>query len=227
VARVRALRQAQRLSESKAAFDAYRHRTFQCHVDDAGSLVFEGRLPAEQGALLLQALDRAMDWLFAGQPHRPRLRRDDARIEDMPHEVRRADALAILAEQFLSEPPAADAGLSTSDRYQLSVHASAEALIEYGDVDPDDPPHIEHGAVIAAEPSVESPATVLSFASSRAATANRSTSDARRASSPPPYIAHCDAAIAVVDFPVAPTPASSTHTTSGTGPTAVRRASTT
>ena len=151
VQRVKDLRQVARLEESKAAFNAYRHRMFTCRTDENGSLVFEGRLPAEQGALLLQALDRAMDWLFNGQPHRSRVRRDDARVEDIPQEVRRADALGILAERFLSEPPSADEGLNTADRYQLTVHASAEALPEFGDLDADDPPHIEHGPVVAAE----------------------------------------------------------------------------
>src|SRR5262245_10128928 len=56
------MRQAERLSESKAAFDAYRHRTFTYHTEDDGTLVFEGRLPADQGALLMRALERAMDW---------------------------------------------------------------------------------------------------------------------------------------------------------------------
>ena len=149
--RVQDLRQVARLEESKAAYDAYRHRTFACHTDENGSLIFEGRLPAEHGALLLQALDRAMDWLFSGRPHRGRLRHDEALVEDMPQEVRRADALSILAERFLSEPPAADEGLNTADRYQLTVHASAEALPEFGDIDADDPPHVEHGPVVAAE----------------------------------------------------------------------------
>ena len=79
---VTGLRQVERLKEAKVAFDAYRHRSFTCRFDENGSLVFEGRLPAEQGALLLQALDRAMDWLFTGQPHRGRQQRDDARVED-------------------------------------------------------------------------------------------------------------------------------------------------
>ncbi|HET6472788.1 MAG TPA: DUF222 domain-containing protein [Pseudomonadales bacterium] len=148
---VRAMRQAQRLEESRVAFTAYRHRTFTSHTDDDGTLVFEGRLPAEQGALLLQALDRAMDWLFRGQPHRPRLRHDDARVEDMPLTVRRADALAILAERFLSDPPVAEEGLNTADRFQVTVHASAESLPELGAVNPDDPPHAEDAAVLAAE----------------------------------------------------------------------------
>ena len=143
---VASMRQAERLSESKAAFDSYRHRTFACRTNDDGTLVFEGRLPADQGAVLIQALDRAMDWLMRGGRER-----DDAPHEELPQTIRRADALAILAERFLSEPPEAEAGLNTADRYQVTVHASAEALVEHGIVDADDPPQIEDGAVLATE----------------------------------------------------------------------------
>ncbi len=148
---VTGLRQVERLKEAKAAFDAYRHRSFMCRFDENGSLVFEGRLAAEQGALLLQALDRAMDWLFTGQPHGGRQRRDEARVEDMPQDVRRADAIAIIAERFLAEPPSAEEGINTADRYQLTVHAPAGALLEYGELDADDAPQIENGPVLAAE----------------------------------------------------------------------------
>jgi hypothetical protein len=139
---VAAMRQAERLSESKAAFDAYRHRTFTCHTDDDGTLVFEGRLPADQGALLLRALERATDWLVGDQLDS---------LETTPRAARHADALAILAERFLSEPPEADEGLNTADRFQITVHASAEALREHGILDADDPPQIEDGAVVAGE----------------------------------------------------------------------------
>ena len=139
---VAAMRQAERLSESKAAFDAYRHRTFTCHTDDDGTLVFEGRLPADQGALLMRALERATDWLVPDAMQGP---------EETPRSVRRADALAILAERFLSEPPEAEEGLNAADRFQITVHASAEALLEHGLVDADDPPQIEDGPVLANE----------------------------------------------------------------------------
>jgi len=86
---------------------------------------------------------------------------------------------AILAERFLSEPPGAEEGINTADRYQLTVHAPAGALIEYGDLDADDPPQIENGPVLAVDLSVGLPATARSFAFSRAATANRSISAAR------------------------------------------------
>ena len=145
---VASMRQADRLSESKAAYDAYRHRTLTCRVDDDGTLVFEGRLPADQGALLVQALDRAMEWL-ARDGSDPQS--EGGYFRDVPQAVRRADALAILAERFLADPPDARADLSTADRFQVTVHASAEALLEHGDVDADDPPRVEDGPVIAAE----------------------------------------------------------------------------
>jgi hypothetical protein len=151
---VRAQRQADRLAEARVAYASYRQRTFNCHTDDDGSLVFDGRLPAEQGALLLRALERAVDWLFHGtEPapapggaHRPH-GHDDAPVRSAA--VRRADALAVLAERFLAAPPAADDALNTADRVQLTIHASAEALLEHAAIDADDPPHIEDGPVLA------------------------------------------------------------------------------
>ena len=42
---MRARRQAERLADPQAAFDAYRRRTFTCRSEEDGSVVFEGRLP--------------------------------------------------------------------------------------------------------------------------------------------------------------------------------------
>ena len=189
----RTYRQAERLQDARAAFNAYRQREFRCHTTDDGSLVFVGRLPAEVGALLVQALDRGVEWLFRGQvrpqpgayqqstpgdqlrpdqqpaPHRqqrpeaqpmPDRRpvsqarppaREPARIQDVPLAERRADALAALAERFLAQPPEEEEGLNSADRFLVTVHASAEALPEYGELDPRDPPQVEDGPVLAAE----------------------------------------------------------------------------
>ncbi len=178
---VRAQRQAERLADPQAAFDAYRHRSFSCHTTEDGSVVFEGRLPAEQGAMLLLALERAMDWVYreaaepvrekptapdrAGQ-RRPR-RREEHPFKDVPYPTRQAEALTALAERFLAAPPAADEGLNTADRYQVVVHASAESLVEHGCslreqlgslprklhglMDPADAPRMEDGPVVAGE----------------------------------------------------------------------------
>ncbi len=148
---VKRYRQVERLQDARAAFNAYQRREFSSHFADDGSLVFEGRLPPEAGAMLLQALDRGVEWLFHGQPQRQRSSRDEARIQDVPLGERRADALAILAERFLAQPPGADEALQTADRFQLVVHASAESLPEYGAIDPNDPPQVQDGPVLAAE----------------------------------------------------------------------------
>jgi HNH endonuclease/Domain of unknown function (DUF222) len=44
-----------------------------------------------------------------------------------------------------------DEGLNTADRFQVTIHASAESLSEFGEIDPDDPPQIEDGPVLATE----------------------------------------------------------------------------
>jgi hypothetical protein len=172
---VRARRQAERLTDPQAAFDAYRRRRFACHTEEDGSLVFEGRLPAEQGAMLLLALERAMEWMYRESAqevreapaaldrenerekqhanlHGARCRRTDEHpLQDVPYPARQADALAALAERFLSAPPASEDGLSSADRYQVVVHASAESLVEHGLLDPADPPRTEDGPVVAGE----------------------------------------------------------------------------
>jgi hypothetical protein len=90
--------------------------------------------------VLRQALDRAMEWL--GHP-------DSG--EAVPRAARQADALVALAERFLALPPGEDETLHTADRYQVTVHVSAETLREDAVIEPDDPPETEDGSVIAAE----------------------------------------------------------------------------
>jgi hypothetical protein len=148
---VRAQRQADRLADARVAYESYRQRTFTCHTMEDGSLVFEGRLPAEQAAMLLRALERAADWAFrdAGSAQPGAQEAADAPARSAA--VRHADALAVLAERFLAKPPLADDTLNTADRFQLTIHASAESLLEHAAIDPDDPPQLEHGAVLAPE----------------------------------------------------------------------------
>jgi len=63
--RVRAHRQAGRLSDPATVEQAWKYRYFECQTQEDGSLLFEGRVPAEIGAMLQQALDRAMEWADA------------------------------------------------------------------------------------------------------------------------------------------------------------------
>ncbi len=114
-------------------------RSFECHWDEDGSLVFKGKLSAELGGLLLRALEAARD------AHREQAASDEsdgpagpsdssetpAPPEPAPSEdcarMRRADALAALAESYLANGPAA---LSGGERYQLYVHVDEAALTE-------------------------------------------------------------------------------------------------
>ncbi len=164
---VRSQRQVERLADSRAVLNAHQRRSFTCRTTEDGSLVFEGRLPAEQAAMLRLALERAMEWVYredsqkvpeerppcdAARIRRVRKRRAaEQAFEDVPYSARQADALAALAEQFLAAPPAAGKGMSTADRYQVVVHASAESLVEHGPVDAADAPHLEDSPVVAQE----------------------------------------------------------------------------
>ena len=58
---VRGFRRAVRLNDPDIAEQQHRSREFGYHWDEDGSLVFNGRLPAEVGALLMKALDSAVD----------------------------------------------------------------------------------------------------------------------------------------------------------------------
>ncbi|HKZ73636.1 MAG TPA: DUF222 domain-containing protein, partial [Steroidobacteraceae bacterium] len=94
-------------------------RGISCFFDEDGSLVLNGRLPAEAGALLLEAFDAAMKEIpppdvSAETPgERPSIA------------VRRADALAVIAESFVAQ--GSDA-LQGGERHQIVVHVDAEAL---------------------------------------------------------------------------------------------------
>lgn len=153
---VRARRQADHLAAPGAALNAWKHRYLDCHTAADGSVVFEGRLPAELGAVFLRALERADDWMRAEDHTAPGPRfetrvPDEAVPERQQAQARRADAMALLAERFLAASPADEDSLNTADRFLITVHAPAEALPEYAHVDPADPPAFEDGSVAATE----------------------------------------------------------------------------
>jgi hypothetical protein len=125
------------------------------------------------------ALERAMEWVYResaeqvrdapaapdrenereseweqqrARPRGARCRRaDEHPFRGVPYPARQADALAALAERFLAAPPASEDGLSSADRYQVVLHASAESLVEHGLLDPADPPRMEDGPVVGGE----------------------------------------------------------------------------
>ncbi len=132
---VRKYRQVARLQAADQALSLHHSRSLTYYWADDGALVVNGRLPPEQGAVLVRALERAEGWIES--------------LPDESHEARHADALAAVAERFLAVPLGADDGASSADRYHITVHVSAETLRTDGSIDPGDPPAIEDGPVLA------------------------------------------------------------------------------
>jgi len=124
-------RAAKRLQDAEIANEQYNNREVTHYYDHDGCLVIKVRLPAEQGALIVKALEMAMDTKFAETDK-------DADDERPPIGARRADALADIAETYMNNKESAG---STADRYQVIVHVNAE---EGADA------HIEDGPEITA-----------------------------------------------------------------------------
>jgi hypothetical protein len=145
---VRLYRRAERLQDTEAAKERHDNRQISYHYDHDGCLVIKGRFPAEQGALIVKALEMAMERQHAqGDPstvgaasatvgaasaivgaasaakdvsadHVP----SGQTPEPTPVATRRADALAEVAETYMNTEPVAN---STADRYQVVVHVAA------------------------------------------------------------------------------------------------------
>ena len=114
-------RTAKRLQDAEVANEQYTQREMTHYYDHDGCLVIKARLPAEQGALIVKALEMAMDQSFAGAD--PVRDNDDSAEEREPIAARRADALAEVAETYMNN---SESSGSTADRYQVVVHVAAE-----------------------------------------------------------------------------------------------------
>jgi len=111
-------RTAKRLQDAEFANEQYENREVTHYYDHDGCLVIKARLPAEQGALVVKALEMAMDADYVGaRPAR------DIEEEPVPIAARRADALANIAETYMNNNESSG---STADRYQVVVHVTAE-----------------------------------------------------------------------------------------------------
>ena len=112
---VRAWRQADRAAQPDAEQLRLASRALSTRVDEAGMVVLRARLTPEVGAVVLRALEAALEQVPAA-----------AQEEEAPTIAqRRADALGLVAESALAG--ALDAG-SPGDRYQVAVHVAAETL---------------------------------------------------------------------------------------------------
>ena len=145
-------RTAKRVQDVSVANEQHRDRELNHYYDHDGCLIIKARLPAEQGALIVKALEMAMDKDFVGAPHgRDRappsgingtalpqaatnVTADQVPLgqtsEPEPIAARRADALADISETYLNN---SESSGSTADRYQVVVHvvgASREHRVE-------------------------------------------------------------------------------------------------
>ncbi len=131
-------RTAKRVQDASAANEQYRDRELSHYYDHDGCLVIKARLPAEQGALIVKALEMAMDKDFTAEEFVGAASSRDRAGTALPQEhrgsqpigARRADALADIAETYMNN---SESSGSTADRYQVVVHvvgAAGEHVVE-------------------------------------------------------------------------------------------------
>jgi len=149
--------------------EEHRRRFVRCEHDDDGALLIHARLPAEEGALVLAALEAKRKTLAQGasaettqngdsttatlrRDYGPAVDADDVDERDPderdPDEVERftpsnADALVLMAANTLAEGIAD----STGDQHQVVVHVDAATLAH----DEDGACELEHGPALDPE----------------------------------------------------------------------------
>ena len=125
--------------ENQGAIHNKEHRLLDTRWDEHGCLEIRARLTPEQGALVIKAMEAAVNSLTECEPS------DDSeshalentpagasvddeallRVENKRPPRRRADALVLLAEAFLKDTKVAS---TTDDRYQVVVHVDSAVL---------------------------------------------------------------------------------------------------
>ena len=111
---VRAWRRADRDAQPDAEQVLLARRALSMQVDEDGMVVVRGRLPAEVGAVLLRAVEAALEQVPAS-----------AEGGESTIAQRRADALGLVAESALAG--GLDPG-NSADRFQVTVHVQADTL---------------------------------------------------------------------------------------------------
>ena len=108
---VRAWRRADRDAQPDAEQERLASRALSMQVDEDGMVVVRGRLPAEVGAVLMRAVEAALEQVPAS-----------ADGGESTIAQRRADALGLVAESALAG--GLDPG-NSADRFQVTVHVQA------------------------------------------------------------------------------------------------------
>jgi hypothetical protein len=129
-------RRARKLQDVEFANDLHAKREVTYYYDHDGCIVMKARIPADQGELIVKALEMAMDEDFSG----------DSDDEPEPVAVRRADALTQIAETYMNN---SENSGSTADRYQVVIHVGAASAAN----GLADSPHLDNGPHVTAETS--------------------------------------------------------------------------
>src|SRR5690606_12314424 len=124
---VRHYRRAKEAEELSRAEQQRANRAVRYYFDHDGCLVLKARLPPEAGALLIKALDAAVEELPEEDGPKPDPSMARFNIPQAKPDIRqrRADALALLGESFMKQGAEE---ISGGDRNQIVVHVSAETL---------------------------------------------------------------------------------------------------
>jgi hypothetical protein len=136
---VQGYRRAEQAEELSREAQQHTTRSVTYGYADDGSLILTARLPAVAGAMLIKALDAALESTAATE-----MAADAVEERAIAYPARRADALGAVAESFLAR---SDTGSTSADRYQVIVHVDAETLREQAAGRCE----IEHGSALPAE----------------------------------------------------------------------------
>ena len=162
---VRAWRQADEEAQPDTEKVRLARRTLSTRVDEDGMVVLRARLTPEVGAVVLRALEAALEQV-------PAAAEDAADCGEASIAQRRADALGLVAESALAG--GLDPG-STGDRFQVTVHVEADGLScrEVAAVPRHVSAEIAPGNEAACEPAAASPDGVAEQVSIDEATHDR------------------------------------------------------
>ncbi len=147
---VRLYRRAQQAEQLSREARQQAERSVSYWYDEDGSLVLKARLPALGGAMLVKALEAAIEAVPAAE-----LCVELAEEQPLSFQARRADAMVLVGESYLQQRSRSSRTrrgegtdrCHTADRYQVVVHVDAQTLEERtaGRC------HLEHGPQVPAE----------------------------------------------------------------------------